>query len=268
MARIRHVISKAKGKRLIEVLAFVCWIGDKAYEFVNEFQGGSSMPWMFKPGVDYGVVYGEWVGDDGLDWSDEEGSGRPVTLDQAADFSGYARGAKRACDHAYAPKYFALERHREKFADFFRLRGGIWILSQAFADIIRELDGDAHFIWPIEIRRYKQRNRVQNAEYHRYDGSFYGFVPGVHTECLDEEGSDVFVIEEKHYKGDPAPTPRSVNFFSEGEAMINMALAPEAHFWRDHTFAGSLFLFSDELHARIKEAGLKVIPKKKLKVKK
>ncbi len=154
-----------------------------------------------------------------------------------------------------------MEKKRASFPDLWWGENGLFVISGALHAIIEDHDLGKHHMWPVKM--FTKRHEP-------YPQEFYALVPGVHAAAISEAESDVFVQEERY----SAPTklfpkggfsPRSSSLNSSWDAAVDVTKQPSGHLWWDHGLTDAYLLASDALHNAIKDAGLKVIPMKKLK---
>jgi hypothetical protein len=131
---------------------------------------------------------------------------------------------------------------RRALRDEFMSNGGIRIISQAFRDLLEELDGGHHQILPVTLR-HQSRTETR-------------YILNVHVkqDTVIDALSDV----RKHPKADNIMYFESLEW---GKGPVDVSIRASSrgphHLWREKRYPGSLLL-SDRLHAEILRRRLRV----------
>ncbi|WP_423992736.1 imm11 family protein [Halocynthiibacter sp.] len=150
-------------------------------------------------------------------------------------------------DYAQPKELKTLKVHKE-LASLIMMKNQLIAVDETLRDIIEDLEPGVHQFWPMKITMPKDQT---------YPVPYYGMVIHTHLASFRLEGSDPASARPDAYAGegvDVISTSRS--------ALAGLAMSREAadgkHIWREKHILRPWLFMSDELVARIKDAGLKM----------
>lgn len=126
----------------------------------------------------------------------------------------------------------------------FRVEGGLPIVTEAFADILRRFDLGLTELRPVELFKKDRKKRV-------FDGQFFGLLPGEHRATLIPEQSEHLIssMPGRYHTDSP---------FGDNSAAISVAALDRSDLWmEDHLGAG--MMVSDRLGQALIDVGWKDI---------
>ena len=140
-----------------------------------------------------------------------------------------------------APTSFHTTKSYKVLGDFIMLNDRIVAVSKEMKDLISDLDGEAHQYFPIDLVQPRSATSKK----------FYTLVISNFRDSFEDvDGAMPDLPSGARY------TFGSVNKKEAQEMHFRKSACQDVHLWRERTFNEEVITLSDELAARIQEAGL------------
>lgn len=188
-------------------------------------------------------------------------SKRALAGGYGADYNSIFQGfVDASVDLDKVPREATLNVSKPVLPDQFWIENSLLVISDTYRCILEGLDAGVHQIWPMQIIRKRKGPD---------SGRWFGLNVRGRAAAISEEGSDA-----KRTKGTEKLSipPRVKINHATFQTCVDPDALPAEHLWWDDGLEAeglrfeAILMCSDALHDAVVEAGLKVIPMKKAKL--
>ncbi|MEP5758989.1 MAG: DUF1629 domain-containing protein [Litoreibacter sp.] len=144
------------------------------------------------------------------------------------------------------PEEFLTVKGYKTLGDFIKLNDRLLAVSEAFKEIVEDIEPGIHQFWPLKISM--PRNKV-------YPGNYFGLRIGPFLDTFNPDHSDdgcYNISGYENYRG-IAPIKKAITGLAVSREVIG-----DAHLWREQKVTQPDYFFSDAVQARLVGQGLRL----------